>query len=188
MGGEKTLEDLTHPDLEKLAKKLGKEPWEIARAAVAVMIKPTQSDLELFLAKRAEADDDPWSGDVAFPGGKKTPQDVDLVATVVREVMEETGIDLRGVKPLGFMEPLYSMVRKDLAVQPVIYVLDNYPRVRLNYELTRFFWVGLEELRKGRSEASVKGWEGPVFMVQGEVVWGLTYRMLEKLLSLLEED
>ena len=84
--------------LEKLTGKLKPQPWGNAQAAVAILVKPKKDDLEFFLVKRAEVDDDPWSGDMAFPGGKKNLQDETLIDTAVREVLEETSIDLRDKK------------------------------------------------------------------------------------------
>ena len=173
--------------IEKLTKQLSPEPWSDAQAAVAILVKPIQNDLEFFLVKRAEVDDDPWSGDMAFPGGKKSPQDETLVDTAVREVLEETSIALNEKTVVGFMQPVYSSVRKSLAVQPVVYRFDEYPDVELNYELTKFIWAPLSQIRQGKTNATVKGWEGPVYMVQGETVWGSTFRMLEKILKLLED-
>jgi hypothetical protein len=86
------------------------------------------------------------------------------------------------------MEPIYSSVRKTLAVQPVVYRFDEYPEIHLNYELTKYIWAPLSEMKRGKTNAVIKGWEGPVYQVQGETVWGLTFRMLEKLFKLLEED
>lgn len=177
-----------HSLLEKLIKKLAHEPWGYAQAAVAILIKPKENDLEFFLVKRAEVDDDPWSGDMAFPGGKKNLQDNTLVDTATREVLEETSIDLRNKEILGFMEPVYSEVRRSLAVQPVVYTFYEYPSVELNYELTKFIWAPLSEIKKGKTYAVIKGWEEPVYIVKGENVWGLTFRMIEKILGLLEED
>jgi len=176
-----------HPQdsLTRLADRLRPSPDESAQAAVAILIRPTPDDLEFFLVKRAEAPGDPWSGDMAFPGGKKTPGDRSLLDTVVREVREETGIDLEGFKTTGFMEPLFSSVRRSLYVQPIIYRLDETPQVLLNDELTNYLWVPLTALRSSRAQATVKGWEEPVFRVGDEVVWGLTYRMLEKILEML---
>lgn len=173
--------------IEKLTKQLSPEPCTNAQAAVAILVKPIQNDLEFFLVKRAEVDDDPWSGDMAFPGGKKNLQDETLVDTAVREVLEETSIDLNEKSVIGFMEPVYSAVRKSLAVQPVVYRFDEYPDVKLNYELTKFMWAPLSEIRQGKTNATIKGWEGLVYKVQGETVWGLTFRMLEKIFKLLEE-
>ncbi len=172
--------------IEKLTRQLATQPSGNAQAAVAIMVKPKKNDIEFFLVKRAEVDDDPWSGDMAFPGGKKNLQDQTVVDTAVREVLEETSIDLTEKNVIGFMEPIYSAVRKTLAVQPVVYMFDDYPLVELNYELTKYIWASLSEIRSGKTQAAVKGWEGPVYQVQGETVWGLTFRMLEKILKLLE--
>ncbi len=173
--------------LEKLAAGLRASPDEAAHAAVAILIKPNDDDLELLLVKRAEVPGDPWSGDMAFPGGKQMPSDRSLVDTAAREALEETGIDLRSVEAVGFMESVQSSVRRTLSVQPIIYKLDEAPEVHLNYELTKYMWVPLTALRDSRAQAVVKGWEGPVFRVGCDVVWGLTYRMLEKILEMLED-
>ena len=174
--------------IEKLTKQLSPKPWSHAQAAVAILVKPRQNDLEFFLVKRAEVDDDPWSGDMAFPGGKKNLQDQTLIDTATREVLEETSIDLHEKDAIGFMEPIYSSVRKSLAVQPIVYRFDEYPKVQLNYELTKYLWALLSEIKNGKTKAVVKGWEGPVYKVQGETVWGLTFRMLEKILKLLDDS
>ncbi len=185
-----TIEDSTsltpNSIIMKLKQQLSHQTYAYAQAAVGILVKPTNTDVEFFLVKRAEVDDDPWSGDMAFPGGKKNLQDQTLVDTAVREVREETSIDLTDKEVLGFMEPVYSAVRRTLAVQPVIFVFNEYPEVTLNYELTKYIWVPLNDIKHGKTHAVVKGWEGPVYIVQGETVWGLTFRMLEKILKLLE--
>jgi 8-oxo-dGTP pyrophosphatase MutT (NUDIX family) len=172
--------------IEKLTRQLALHPSGNAQAAVAILVKPKINDIEFFLVKRAEVDDDPWSGDMAFPGGKKNLQDQTVVDTAVREVLEETSIDLTEKNVIGFMEPIYSAVRKTLAVQPIVYLFDDYPPVELNHELTKYIWASLSEIRNGKTLAAVKDWEGPVYQVHGETVWGLTFRMLEKILKLLE--
>lgn len=154
---------------------------------MAILVRPLEDDLAFFLVKRAEVDDDPWSGDMAFPGGKKNPQDETVIDTAVREVLEETSIDLRDRQVIGFMQPVYSAVRKTLAVQPVVYRYDETPEVILNYELTKYLWVPLSEIKQGKTYAVVKGWEGPVYKVQGETVWGLTFRMLENILKMMDD-
>jgi 8-oxo-dGTP pyrophosphatase MutT (NUDIX family) len=174
--------------IEKLKQQLSPQPYTYAKAAVGVLIKPTKDDIEFLLVKRAIVDDDPWSGDMAFPGGKKNLQDQTLVDTVMREVREETSIDLTDKTVLGFMEPVYSAVRKNMAVQPIIFVFEDYPKITLNYELTKYLWAPLDDIENGKNHAVVKGWEGPVYKVQGETVWGLTFRMLEKIIKLLEEN
>ena len=173
--------------VRRLASRLKESPDEKADAAVAILIRPNSADVEFFLVKRAEAQSDPWSGDMAFPGGKKCPQDSGLSETAVREVLEETGIDLHEEKPLGYMDPLFSWVKRTFSVQPVVYLYDGDPPVTLNYELTKSMWVPMGELRRSRAQALVKGFDSPIYKAGGEVVWGLTYRMLEKLLEMMNE-
>jgi 8-oxo-dGTP pyrophosphatase MutT (NUDIX family) len=172
--------------INNLTQKLETKPCTHAGAAVAILVRPINKDLEFFLVKRAEVDDDPWSGDMAFPGGKKNKEDNTLIDTVVREVLEETNIKLSEKQIIGFMEPVYSSVRTDLAVQPIVYRFNEYPKVHLNYELTKYFWVPLSQIKKAKTQAVIKGWEGPVYKIQEETVWGLTFQMLEKIFTLLE--
>ena len=173
--------------LRRLSEKLG-SPNEEAYAGVAIMLKPGDEDIELFLVKRAEASGDPWSGDMAFPGGKKTAMDVDICDAVRREVMEETGITLDDMRFLGAMEVERSSVRPGKEVLPLVFEVDEKPPVILNYELTKAFWASLNDMKKTQTRTYVKGWDSEVFRVEGEVVWGMTYRMLQRIIGLMEYD
>jgi 8-oxo-dGTP pyrophosphatase MutT (NUDIX family) len=179
-----------HPkdQLNKLTERLLKSPDEDADAAVAILIRPTTDDLEVFVVKRAEVNGDPWSGDMAFPGGKKAALDERVLDTAVREVREETSINLKPLKPLGYMKPLTSWVRRTFRVQPVVYLFEGDPPITLNYELTKYMWTPIGGLRKLRSRATVKGFDSPVYIIGDDVVWGLTCRMLDQLIEIFDED
>ncbi len=172
--------------LSSLRGKLLDGPDEDSHAAVAILLRERNDDLEFFLVKRAEVEGDPWSGDMAFPGGKRGDEDRDLVETASREVLEETAIDLREKSKLGYMKPIFSSVRTNMKVQPIVYVYDEEPEVSLNYELTRYLWAPLSELVQSRTKQDVKGWNSDVYKYDGEVVWGLTFKMLEQLIELIE--
>jgi len=66
--------------------------------------------IEVLLIERAERAGDPWSGHVAFPGGKREAADADDAAAAAREALEETGVDVRALEFLGALgdRPAYA--------------------------------------------------------------------------------
>jgi 8-oxo-dGTP pyrophosphatase MutT (NUDIX family) len=173
--------------IERLKRKLrGVEALD-AWAAVAILIREEGDDYETLLVRRAEVLGDPWSGDMAFPGGKKAQNDRTLQDTVIREVREETGINLDSLTYIGGLPVMFSSLRPGKDVLPIVYLYEGRPDIKLNPELVAYRWVHLKELRASRCTAKVKGWEGEVFKLGDDVVWGLTYKMLDKLLEMLDE-
>ena len=173
--------------IERLKRRLrGVEALD-AWAAVAILIREEEDDYETLLVKRAVVPGDPWSGDMAFPGGKKAQNDRTLQDTVIREVQEETGIDLHHLIYIGGLPIIFSSMKPDRDVLPIVYLYEGRPEIKLNPELTAYRWVHLKELRASRTVAKVKGWEREVFKLGDDIVWGLTYRMLDKLLEMLDE-
>ena len=66
-----------------------------ADAAVALMLNSGMNqNLMVFFVKRVENYTDPWSGQIAFPGGKRSIKDENLKQTIIRETFEETMPDL----------------------------------------------------------------------------------------------
>lgn len=182
------MENSMNPILEKMRRTLGQNESSEAVAAVAIILSTKGEEVSLLLVKRANSPSDPWSGDMAFPGGKKHRSDERLRDTVLRETMEETGIDLKKCFFLGTMSEIESNVRKRMLVQPFIFLCESQPDVTLNEELCSFFWVPIKELEGGRCRTNVRGLEVQGFKVRGEVIWGLTYRMIENLIEIIRES
>jgi 8-oxo-dGTP diphosphatase len=174
--------------LNNIRRKLKPHGRGDASAAVAIIFRENKREPELLLVKRAEVPGDPWSGDMAFPGGKRGPQDRDIRDTVAREVKEETNIDLGSDLYLGSMDSVFSMVRPDLAILPLVFLQVSEPEIRINDELTSFHWASFNNLEGSRGTAMVKARDVPAFHVEGEVIWGLTYRIIENLLELARKN
>lgn len=154
---------------------------------MAMLLKVDDGDLQVLIVKRATRPTDPWSGHMAFPGGRRSRVDADLRETAVRETMEETSINLNDCIFLGTLNHLNSKVVPDMCVLPFVFVCEGPRKVTLNEELCAYYWVSLDELRKTKGEAKIGLVDVPSYLVAGEVLWGLTYRMLEQFFSLTSE-
>lgn len=174
--------------IEKLSKKLKPAAeGQDADAAVALLLKPTNRDLKVLFVKRVENPADPWSGQTAIPGGKRDVKDQNLKQTVVRETLEETSINLLDrCRFLGVIEPLRSTQRPEMKILPFVVLLEHEPTIKLNEELERFVWISLEELVQHKEIVKFSFGEFPAYIVGNTIIWGLTYRILEKFVHILE--
>ena len=180
--------DLNHHTItEKLSKMLTSKPEKLdAHAAVVVLLKSTSKGFQVLFVKRAERAGDPWSGQTALPGGKCDVDDKDLRATVVRETLEETGINLLvGCSFLGAMEAVRSTQKPDMKILPFVVFQETDQTIKLNEELTEHFWTPLNELSKHRGAVKFSFGEHPAYIIENRIVWGLTYKIMQNLLSLI---
>lgn len=172
------------------------EDSEARKAAVAVLIRLGESgEPELLFIRRAEYEGDPWSGHVAFPGGREEPGDESLVETAMRETLEEIGVDLHAACELvGVLDDLRprSVRLPAVVVRPFVFLVSDLPDTCLSDEVADAFWVPLSVLldRSVWRDTQVKAGEVEIsrfaFHHEGYVVWGMTERILSGLLSLLD--
>lgn len=162
-------------------------------AAVALVLRVAGSDLDVLFIKRAEYELDPWSGQVAFPGGRHEPGDNDLVETAVRETREELGIDLRSnAEVIGRLDDLHSTTVKlpNVYVRPFVLAVSQLPEMTLSPEVAESFWVPLNVLRANASwrmtSVNARGltFEVRACQFEGKVIWGMTERIISQLLEI----
>lgn len=164
------------------------------RAAVAILIRLADSgDPEIFFIQRAVFEGDPWSGQIAFPGGREEPGDISLQATAIRETHEETTIDIGqcGYR-LGVLDDLRPRTSHlpAIVVRPFVFLVAGAPEPILSPEVAASFWVPLSVLfdRSVWRDTTVqaRGIEMSRFAFhhQGYVVWGMTESILSGLLNL----
>jgi 8-oxo-dGTP pyrophosphatase MutT (NUDIX family) len=156
-------------------------------AAVSIIVRDRQFP-SVLLIKRAERSGDPWSGQIAFPGGKTQSGDGTARDTAVRETMEEVGVDLSGADFMGYA-PTATTHTGNMEVVPAVFVLHESVEVRPNEEVASYRWVDLEDMVSPGSKSTYKlSFDGkevdlPAFKVNDYVVWGLTHRILSSMLS-----
>jgi 8-oxo-dGTP pyrophosphatase MutT (NUDIX family) len=200
-GDAQTLVD--HPILRRLQHALATRPPVLApddgvpkRAAVAIVFRRVaEHDIELLLIKRSEREGDPWSGQIALPGGRREPADATLQDTAIRETREETGIDLaRDGIVLGMIDELRprSQGLPSIIVTPFVAVVRADVPIETSDEVALAFWVPLASLSDPsvavESEVTARGatWRVPSWDLGGHIVWGMTERILRNLLLLLD--
>ena len=177
------------------AKELVDDPAH-GRAAVAIVVREGTDGPQVLLIRRADHPGDAWSGHMAFPGGREDPQDENLLATAIRETLEEVGLDLaQAGRLLGQLAPLPAIARGrpvGMTIVPFVFELVAGADLLYSEEVVEAVWVPLDPLLQGQLRTTVAvdrdGGERvdlPAHDVGGRIVWGLTYRMLDSLFELL---
>ena len=159
-------------------------------AAVAVVLVPSPD--AVLLIRRAERAGDPWSGHVALPGGRRDPEDADLVATAIRETREEVGLPLTRKDLLGGLDDVIPRVPvlPPIAVRPFVFALAQRPPLVPNPEVAAVRWIPLDHLlhpetyHSARLEIRGKPRDVPAYrLIDEAIVWGMTERILTSLLD-----
>lgn len=157
------------------------------RAAVAIVVGP---GTEALFIRRAERPGDPWSGDMAFPGGREEAHDPSLRHTAERETHEEVGLDLSAATFVGALGVLVSPLREPsgtFGVVPYVFAVDDFPELRPNAEVASTHLIHLDRIFRGegRGEFRYRGHgierDLPCVRIDGTFIWGMTLRMLDSL-------
>lgn len=163
----------------------------LEQAAVALILRESGQGLEIFFIERSQREDDPWSGHMAFPGGRLEEVDADTRATAERETLEEVGISLAEAEHLGWLTDLQGSPRfkqNRLVVTAHVYHLNFTGSLVLDpMEVASALWFPVDRILDVSThvdyESSISGTMKFPGVEVGEpgrhVVWGLTYRFLE---------
>jgi 8-oxo-dGTP pyrophosphatase MutT (NUDIX family) len=128
------------------------------------------------------------AGQVAFPGGRVEPDDIDVVATALRESEEEIGLDAGMVTPLGFLEAFETI--SGYSVTPVVAriaanaVLKPDPgEVAEVFEVPFAFFMEPANLRRYTMDFRGHRRDMVEFLHAGYRIWGVTAAILYNLLK-----
>ena len=159
------------------------------RAAVALIRVPAPD--AILIIERAVREGDPWSGQMGLPGGHAEPADADLLATAIRETREEVGIELPRsalVETLPDVAPR-SVIPPPFLVRPFVFSIAARPALRFSSEVASAIWVEWRALADPANRRVVpipiRGVERsvPAFVIDGRVIWGMTERILARIVE-----
>ena len=174
-----------------------KPPRQVAdpsrrEAAVALILQPDPD--RLLLVRRVTRESDPWSGQLALPGGRHEPTDDSLLTTAIRETAEEVGIALSPAEVCFVLDDLApsTPVLPPVMVRPFAFLPAEESAVVLSGELDHAEWVTFEELlRPGVRQSRDLTVRGHLtrrigYALPAGFLWGMTERILAPVIGAWE--
>ena len=149
------------------------------QAAVAVLfIETDDQEPQLVLIERNQYDGH-HSGQMALPGGKMDPTDLDLRETAAREVLEEIGVDIDAAS-LEYVTEHWIHV-SNYWITAFSIRLNKKLSYDLNKrEINRIFEIPVSTFRDTKflkaHQLNILGKEywSPYFEIENEIIWGAT--------------
>jgi len=162
------------------------DPVDRGQAAVAMILRQGKSAPEVLFIVRAEHEQDPWSGNIGFPGGRLNPSPETPRQAAERETREELALDLSRARYLGRLDDLYGAILPVL-VSCFVYRLQEPVPLQPNHEVADLFWCSfdrlLEPCRHQHRNFDYRGAErchpAIELLSPGQpLLWGITYRLI----------
>jgi 8-oxo-dGTP pyrophosphatase MutT (NUDIX family) len=127
------------------------------------------------------------AGEISFPGGRRDPEDSDLIATALREAHEEVGLPPDAVEVLGALEPTPTIVT-GYAIYPFVgLVPNNFRWTPSDSEVAAVIDLPLSAVAAGygRRRLVRRGvaLHTDTYVVDGHMIWGATARIVSDLLD-----
>ena len=162
-------------------------------SAVIVLLYPNQNKETCILLIERSTYEGHHSGQIALPGGKREPADVDLQATALREFFEETGSSETPFF-IGKLSEVYIPVSKFI-VQPYVAYLTKRPDFLINdVEVYKLIEWELHELLNQNTIntttiiVSNTNIVTPYFLVDEKILWGATAMIINELKHVIKDS
>ncbi|HEY1777605.1 MAG TPA: CoA pyrophosphatase [Solirubrobacteraceae bacterium] len=128
------------------------------------------------------------AGQISFPGGRRDPDDVDLMQTALREAQEEIGLDPATVLLVGALAPTPTVV-SDIAVYPMVGLIPapQEPWRLATEEVDAVIEASLPQLASTHRLQVFERRDGTrvttdAYSAGEDTIWGATARILTELL------
>jgi 8-oxo-dGTP pyrophosphatase MutT (NUDIX family) len=130
------------------------------------------------------------AGEISFPGGRQDDDESDLRLTALREAEEEIGLPADAVELIGALQPTPT-IATNYAVYPFVGLIEpGHEWMPSATEVSAVLELSLADLRAGyeRQRMLRRGipFRTDVYVVDDNLIWGATARMLTDLLERLD--
>ena len=177
---------------DRLAKDFPRIPrHDSTEAAVLILLYPVKGIVHTVFIQRPEYEG-VHGGQISFPGGKKEPDDMDLLQTAYREASEETGVNPGDMKIIGILTPLYIPV-SNIVVTPYVGWSERKPL--FTPEAKEVVFIIEADIRSFLDDSIIKIKPFEIrgelidikyFDYNGNTIWGATAMILYELLTLIK--
>lgn len=162
------------------------------RAAVCLIVaERPQLGACLLMIQRAEHNGDPWSGQMAFPGGKHETDDAHITQTAMREFEEELGTASNALQRFGRLSDIlarpYRLQQKPMVVSPLLFECQTELQFSPNQEVADVLWIPISHFLHTGNRQRMTWQRGgmeldlPCYFYQGKRIWGLSLMMIDEL-------
>lgn len=172
----------------------GSPPVGHAGAAITIVLRAGERDVEVLLIERTERTTDPASGQVALPGGHVADVDGNLGMTALRELEEEVGLERSDLRE----EPRFVGIEhaRRFGLNVAVFAAPLGPTSRPAFphsteEVAHVFWLprwALDRTQKVHRETGRGLLEVPATVFEGHILWGFTRRVLRQFFEMSVED
>ena len=130
------------------------------------------------------------AGEISFPGGKWSEQDVDLLDTAIRETDEEIGLKISKDDVIGQLDNVKTL-NSGFTITPFVTVLDSIPKLNTNPEVEMVLHIPLFEFLNTLSDDKnpKHNFLQEMYTLQhdSKIIWGASARILKQIANILEK-
>lgn len=166
---------------------------DYVHAAIMMILKQSDPGYSLLFIKRPDNDRDPFSGHMAFPGGRMELDDKSKLDTAVRETLEEVGINInRSARVLGALDDVNpnNPRARNYVVTPYLSILEEEVDITPDAnEVEKTIWVPMHHLVDDKNtQVRIRVRDGRevkdyAYNYDQYLIWGMTGRVLHQFLS-----
>lgn len=184
---------LMEPISRRLELRKQKNSPKARQSAVLILLYPKDKKICIAMIKRPIYEG-VHSGQIAFPGGKKEEDDIDLIQTALRETEEEIGVTQNSITVIGQLTQLY-IPPSNFIVQPVVAYTNTAPKFILEEtEVDDMLEIDIEDfinpksimhknvLSRNNIRLSVI-----CYFIQNKIIWGASAMILSEFIEVLKK-